>query len=99
MPGVDVPIGVNFMVRDVGCERQDKSWTDVYGAPLLKKGRWGWGLVLSSYDRKGEGCQRMNEARYRKSFRGEGGSLLLLILAEKRCLELESICMIGKPLY
>ena len=43
LPGVDVPIGVNFMVRDVGCERQDKSLTDVWGSPP-QEGQMGLGI-------------------------------------------------------
>ena len=46
---------------------------------VLKKDRWEWDLVLSSHDRKGERCKRMNGTGKEKSCRGEGGLLLLLI--------------------
>ena len=39
-----------FFVRDVGCEGQDKIWTEVWGSPPQEEQR---GLVLSTHDRNG----------------------------------------------
>ena len=38
------------------------------GVLLLKKGRGEWRIVLSSHDRNGENCKRMNGARKGNSF-------------------------------
>jgi len=54
------------------------------GAPLHKKSRWDWGLVLSSHDMKRGSCKRMNKAGKENSCWGEGGLLLQLIFAENK---------------
>ena len=53
-------------------------------APLLKKGRGYTGLILSSHDRKGANCKRMNGTGKGNSCREEVGLLFLLIFAEKK---------------
>ena len=54
-----------------------------YGVPLLNKGTADWSLVLSSHDRNGRSYKGMKGAGKKISCMGEGGLLLLLLLAEK----------------
>ena len=43
-----------------------------------------WRLVLSSHDKNGESCRRMDGAGKGKSCRGDGVLCLLLLLVEKK---------------
>ena len=54
------------------------------GAPLFKKVRGDWELVLSSHDMKGGSCKMLKRSGKGKSCKGEGGLLLPLIFSEKK---------------
>ena len=54
----------SFTVLDVGCEGHEKKFAKDHNFhPLLKKSRGDIRLVLSSHNRKGRNCKRMNGAR------------------------------------
>ena len=55
-----------FLVRDVGCEGQEKRWKDVWGSPH-KKGKGDLMLVLAFDGRTGGSYRRINGVGRRKS--------------------------------
>ena len=80
----------HITVRDVGCDGHDKRSTGVR-VLLFKKYGGDWGLILSSHNRKGGNCKRMNVPGKGIACKGYGDLLLLLMF----CLQRRSLWRMG----